>query len=195
MLLPAGSLALLFCSSLPFLRRSRRPDSRHDPHWRPRRAVSGEAVRRPGRQVLAPVDAVQLLGAKFAPNADGTVTVTAANGRRINVPYTLVQGRYCVPFQKVAQALGGTADWQPATATLTVRAKLEMVRQDADALTIYTSYPVYYSVKRIDNPERLYVDLFGLDLATTPGQHSQHERQRHPHPQRADRLSDGADHD
>ena len=122
----------------------------------------------PEGQVLAPVDAVQLLGAKFAPSADGTVTVTAAGGRRISVPYTLVQGRYCVPFQKVAQALGGTADWQPTTATLTVRARLQMVRQDNNALTVYTSYPVYYSVKRIDNPERLYVDLFGLDLATTP---------------------------
>ena len=122
----------------------------------------------PDGQVEAPVDAVQLLGAKFAPNSDGTVSVMAANGHRISVPYTLVQGRYCVPFQKVAQALGGTADWQPTTATLTVRARLQMVRQDKDALTIYTSYPVYYSVKRIDSPERLYVDLFGLDLATTP---------------------------
>jgi len=122
----------------------------------------------PDGQVEAPVDAVQLLGAKFAPNADGTVSVTAVNGRKISVPYTLVQSRYCVPFQKVAQALGGSADWQPTTATLTVRARLQMVRQDKDALTVYTSYPVYYSVKRIDNPERLYVDLFGLDLATTP---------------------------
>ena len=122
----------------------------------------------PDGQVEAPVDAVQLLGAKFAPNADGTVSVTAVSGRRISVPYTLVQGRYCVPFQKVAQALGGTADWQPTTATLTVRARLQMVRQDNNALTVYTSYPVYYSVKCIDNPERLYVDLFGLDLATTP---------------------------
>ncbi len=122
----------------------------------------------PDGQVEAPVDAVQLLGAKFLPTADGTVLVTSAGGRQITVPYTMVQGRYCVPFQKVAQALGGTADWQPTTATLTVRARLQMVRQDNDALTVYTSYPVYYSVKRIDNPERLYVDLYGLDLATTP---------------------------
>lgn len=122
----------------------------------------------PDGQVLAPVDAVQLLGAKFAPGSDNMVAVTAANGHKFSFPYTLVDGRYCVPFQKVASALGGSADWQPATATLTVRAKLEMVRQDAGALTIYTSYPVYYSVKRIDSPERLYVDLFGLDLATTP---------------------------
>ena len=122
----------------------------------------------PDGQVFAPVDAVQLLGAKFAPSRDGTVSITAASGHRISVPYTVVQGRYCVPFQKVAQALGGSSDWQPTTATLTVRARLQMVRQDNNSLTIYTSYPVYYSVKRIDSPERLYVDLFGLDLATTP---------------------------
>ncbi|MDQ2799610.1 MAG: N-acetylmuramoyl-L-alanine amidase [Armatimonadota bacterium] len=119
-------------------------------------------------QIQAPVDAVQLLGAKFIPNSDGTVEITAANGHKFSVSYTIVQGRYCVAFQKVAQDLGGTADWQPATATLTVRAKLQMVRQDYNELTIFTSYPVYYSVKRIDSPERLYVDLFGLDLATTP---------------------------
>ncbi|MDQ2799088.1 MAG: N-acetylmuramoyl-L-alanine amidase, partial [Armatimonadota bacterium] len=119
-------------------------------------------------QIQAPVDAVQLLGAKFVPNSDGTVGITAANGHKFNIPYTIVQGRYCVAFQKVAQDLGGTADWQSATATLTVRAKLQMVRQDYNELTIFTSYPIYYSVKRIDSPERLYVDLFGLDLATTP---------------------------
>ena len=122
----------------------------------------------PDGEVLAPADAVQLLGAKFRPLADRQVEITAASGRRFTAPYTLVQGRYCVPFQKVAQALGGTADWQPTTATLTVRAKLQLVRQDRNALTIYTSYPVYYNVKRIDSPERLYVDLFGLDLATSP---------------------------
>lgn len=122
----------------------------------------------PDGQVMAPADAVQLLGAKFIPGGDHTVQITAANGHQFSSPYTLVGGRYCVPFQKVATALGGTADWQPTTATLTVRAKLEMVRQDYNELTIYTSYPIYYSVKRIDGPERLYVDLFGLDLATTP---------------------------
>ena len=119
-------------------------------------------------QVMAPVDAVVLLGAKFAPNSNGTVGVTSVNGRQFSFPYQIVQGRYCVPFQKVAQALGASVFWQPVLTTLTVRAKLEMVRQSPEALTIYTSYPIYYSVKRIDNPERLYVDLVGLDLASAP---------------------------
>ena len=33
------------------------------------------------------------------------------------------------------------------------------------ALAIYTSYPVYYHVQRLDGPNRLFVDLYGLDLA------------------------------
>ena len=122
----------------------------------------------PDGAAMAPVDAVQLLGAKYTPDGDKLVTVTAANGRKMQWPCTIVGGRYCVPFAKVAEALGGAVDWKASTQTLTVRAKLEMVRQDAGALTIYSSYPVYYSVKRIDNPERLYVDLFGMDLSTTP---------------------------
>ena len=122
----------------------------------------------PDGQVRAPVDAVQLLGAKFQRQTDGTVLITSAAGRRFTSPYTAVQGRMCVPFAHVAQVLGGTADWQPTTTTLTVRARLQVVRQDDHSLAIYTSYPVYYTVKRIDKPERLYVDLYGLDLATTP---------------------------
>ena len=119
-------------------------------------------------QVMAPVDAVRLLGANYRPNSNGTVTITAASGQQITTPYTLTEQRYCVPFQKVALALGGMTDWQPTTATLTVRARLQMVRQNLGQLSIYTSYPVYYSVRRIGSPERLYVDLYGLSLGTAP---------------------------
>ncbi len=118
--------------------------------------------------VMAPVDAVVLMGAKFWANPGGTVTVTAVSGKTVTLPYTRVEGRCCVPFQHVAEALGGTADWQPDSETLTVRAKLQVVRQNFNQLSIYTSYPVYYSVRRIGSPERLYVDLYGLDLGTAP---------------------------
>ncbi len=119
----------------------------------------------PEGQVFAPVDAVRLLDADFTPDTDAhTVTVTGEAGRSITVPYDLVQGRYCVPIQKVAQALGASTDWQPTTQTLTVRARLLMVRQDGGTLSIYTSYPVYYRVEQIDSPNRVFVDLYGLDL-------------------------------
>jgi len=119
-------------------------------------------------QVMAPVDAVVLMGAKFQANPGGTVTITAAGGKTVTLPYTSVAGRCCVPFQRAAEALGGTADWQPDSETLTVRARLQVVRQNFNQLSIYTSYPVYYSVRRINSPERLYVDLYGLDLGSAP---------------------------
>ena len=121
----------------------------------------------PDGQVFAPVDAVRLLGADYVPDTDDhTVAVRGLGAKSVSVPYQLVQDRYCVPIQKVAQALGASTDWQPTTQTLTVRARLLMVRQDDDSLAIYTSYPVYYRVQRIDSPNRLFVDLYGLDLAT-----------------------------
>ena len=120
-------------------------------------------------EVYAPVDAVRLMGAGYSPDTDAhTVTVTGTAGKNITVPYELVQGRYCVPLQKVAQALGASADWQPTTQTLTLRARLLMVRQDDGSLAIYTSYPVYYTARRLDKPNRLFVDLYGLDLTAQP---------------------------
>lgn len=120
-------------------------------------------------QVYAPAEAVRLMGANFVSSNGGlTVAVTGANGRQVTVPALLVAGHSCISLQKVGPTLGASLDWQPATRTLTVRARLEMVRQDGNALSIYTSYPIAYQVQTIDNPDRAYVDLFGLDLATAP---------------------------
>lgn len=120
-------------------------------------------------QVYAPVDAVRLIGADYTVNSkDYRVTVTGANGAKVTVPYLPKEGHECVALQKVAAALGTSTDWQARTDTLTIRARLEMVRQNADSLSIYTSYPITYQVQHIDNPSRIYVDLFGLDLAAAP---------------------------
>jgi N-acetylmuramoyl-L-alanine amidase len=117
--------------------------------------------------VYAPVDAVHLMGANFVVNGL-LVTVTGANGQQTTVPFIAQRGHACVDLQRVALALGASTTWQPESNTLTIRAKLEMVRQDPDALLIYTSYPVSYQVQHIDNPSRLYVDVYGLDLAAAP---------------------------
>ncbi len=120
-------------------------------------------------QVYAPADAVHLLGATFAPNADGqSVTVSTPGGKPLSVPCMMVNGRCCIALQKAALALGASADWQPTTQTLTLRARLLMARVDKGTLSLYTSYPVTYRVDTIDGPHRLYVDVYGLDLAALP---------------------------
>lgn len=120
-------------------------------------------------QVYAPVDAVKLIGADFAVDgAAKTVTVTGANDSKITVPYIGKEGHQCVALQKVAEAVGAGAEWKSSSRTLTIRARLEMVRQNANSLAIYTSYPISYHVEHIDKPNRIYVDLYGLDLAAAP---------------------------
>lgn len=119
--------------------------------------------------VYAPVEAVRVLGASFTLSNRGlTATVTGTNGRQITVPALMTQGHSCIALQRVAPTLGASANYEAGTQTLTLRARLEMVRQDGQALSIYTSYPIYYQVQTIDKPNRAYVDLYGLDLASAP---------------------------
>ena len=119
-------------------------------------------------QVEGPVDAVRMLGADYKASSDTSVIITGPNSKRFTMPCRNVQGRNFVDLKRAALALGATADYQIGQHILTLRAKLQMVRQDSGALNIFTSYPVYYSVKHLDNPNRLYVDLKGVDLATGP---------------------------
>ncbi len=132
-------------------------------------------------QVYAPAEAVRLLGADFAPNEAGTlVRITSPNARPITVPCLRTEGRYCIALQRAALALGADADWQPTTQTLTLRAKMQMVRQNNASLAIYTSYPVTYTVQHLSKPSRIYVDLYGLDLASTPTSIPVVEDEDHP---------------
>ena len=122
-------------------------------------------------QVYAPVDVVRLLGASYAPNADGrTVTITAASGTSATIGYRFMQQRYCVPLQQIGGVLGASETWDPQTRTLDLRAKLLMVRQDSGSLNVYTSYPVYFRVQKIASPNRVYVDLYGVDLGASPAE-------------------------
>ena len=120
-------------------------------------------------EVYAPADVVKLMGASFTVDSrQRSVTVTGASGQLVTVPYIPLSGHECVSLQKISTALGASTTWQPTTTTLTLRARLEMVRQNTDSLSIITSYPVSYQVQHIDNPSRLYVDVYGLDLAAAP---------------------------
>jgi len=121
--------------------------------------------------VYAPVDIVRVIGGSYTPNPDGrTVTVTGASGSTSTIGYRLMQQRYCVPVQQLANTLGATETWDSARRTLTLRARVLMIRQDESSLNVFTSYPIYYHVQHINSPSRVYVDLFGVDLAASPSQ-------------------------
>ncbi|MGO8670918.1 MAG: N-acetylmuramoyl-L-alanine amidase [Capsulimonadaceae bacterium] len=122
-----------------------------------------------------PVDVVRLMGGSYAPDSDGkTVTVTTAAGARVSVPFEFVQSRFCVDMQTLAPQIGATPIWDAGSRTLTLRARLQLVREDSGGLTVTTTYPVYYHVNKLDRVDpgdparRIYVDLFGVDLAAAP---------------------------
>ena len=126
-------------------------------------------------QVYVPVDVVHLMGANYAPNPDGkTVKVTPLTGPAFDVPFQFVRSRFCVPLLKYASQLGASAKWDDKSRTLSFRAKLLMVHADGSGLTVATSYPVYYRVKKLDKEtrqdpiRRIYVDMDGVDLAASP---------------------------
>ena len=119
-------------------------------------------------QVFAPVDAVHLLGAEYVPDeASHTVAVSGPGGKSITVPFEQVGGVLCPPTES------RSGPWRQhglaaGRRRLSRARRMLMVRQDGDALAIYTSYPVYYHVQRLDSPNRVFVDLYGLDLAALP---------------------------
>jgi N-acetylmuramoyl-L-alanine amidase len=118
--------------------------------------------------VQAPIDFVKLLGADYTTSPDGTASIISAEGVKYTVPYTNYQDRAIVPLIDVANDLGADIDWNDRKKTVTLRAKILMLREDDHHLTIVTSYPVYSSVQSIDSPDRLYVDVMGASLGTAP---------------------------
>ncbi len=119
-----------------------------------------------GNNVYAPVDVVHLLGADFKKADAHNVTVTTADGRSFTQSYASENDRYIVPVQPLAKQLGADIDWDRSSRTLTLRAKILMVKVDGGKLSIATSYPVAYRTGLLSDPNRAYVDLFGAALGT-----------------------------
>jgi N-acetylmuramoyl-L-alanine amidase len=120
-------------------------------------------------QVYAPVDFVRLLGADYTLNPDGhSLAITSADGRRFEQDCKVAHERFMIPVESVASQLGAVAHWNASNRTMTLRARIQMVREDHNTLTVVTSYPVYYRVDSLDNPSRVFVDVFGAELPSGP---------------------------
>lgn len=118
--------------------------------------------------VYAPADFVHLLGADYKEINDHTLSITGSDGRSFTTNYFSSQDRDMAPAETVAQALGADITWDGGTRTMTLRAKLLVVRAAGGVLSIATSYPVDSETGSLDNPNRAYVDLFGVVLDSGP---------------------------
>src|SRR5579872_4948558 len=120
-------------------------------------------------QVYAPVDFVRLLGADYTLNPDGhSLAITSADGRKFEQDCKVAHERFMIPVESVASQLGAVAHWDSANHTMTLQARILMVREDRNTLTVVTSYPVYYRVDSLDNPSRVFVDVYGAELPSGP---------------------------
>lgn len=120
-------------------------------------------------QVYAPADFVRLLGADYELDPQHQdLTITAADGKQFEQAYRVADQRFMIPVESVASQLGAVVRWDAAQHTMSLRARIQMVREDHNTLTIATSYPVYYRVDSLADPARLYVDVFGATLPAAP---------------------------
>lgn len=123
-------------------------------------------------QVYMPVDVVRLMGGSYTPSADGrSVTVTTSGGDQVVMACEYQQARYVVALAQYAGRIGAVADWDPVHNELRLRAALRDVQLDQDGkLRIDAGYPVHAQVSTLSGPDRLIVDVPGLDLSSDAAQ-------------------------
>ncbi len=105
------------------------------------------------------------MGVSYAVQPDHS-TVTFTQGTRHSVwPCEMVDGAAMVPVAGIARDLGADYAWDQSSQTATIRAKILMVREDNNRLSVDTSFPVSYRVAGIAGPNRVYIDVYNASLA------------------------------
>ncbi len=115
--------------------------------------------------VYIPVDFVKELGATYSVSDDeDTATVAAPGGRTWVGPCESRGDQTFIPAAQAIEASGSDFEWDEASQTATIRAKIKMVRENGDQLQVVTSFPVEYQVDSVSNPDRIYVDVSSTSL-------------------------------
>lgn len=136
-------------------------------------------------QILAPLlPGLQHLGCKVERDGDriaitgprGTEVTARIGQNRLNVdgmeqnlpaPVRQVAGEPFLPVRPLADAFGWAIRWQPESRRLAVHGTVTSVKYDALAdrqrVTVSATAPFDFSVGRLTEPERVYVDLMNID--------------------------------
>jgi N-acetylmuramoyl-L-alanine amidase len=127
---------------------------------------------RSGDAICASVDFVQAMGATYRVTPDGNSVAVSDGDRTCVLPCKTVSGQPVVSVGQTAAALGGVLQWDEASRTANILARVKMVREDSDRLTVATGFPVSYRVGSAEKPNRVYVDVYDASLgapsATVP---------------------------
>lgn len=117
-----------------------------------------------GKQVMAPLEILNLLGASYIGIDGHKVNVMATGGQSGEVNVAEIDGKPMIPMDSVMDLIGGERIWDENRHTLTLLAHLKSVEFTDDILKVNCSFPVSGSA-RIWNG-KVILDLPGTKLAS-----------------------------
>ncbi|MCW5932949.1 MAG: N-acetylmuramoyl-L-alanine amidase [Fimbriimonadia bacterium] len=88
------------------------------------------------------------------------LSLTDAGGKSVKMP--------CVPLRELARVAGGATRWEESERTLQVRAILQAIAWNQDALALNTTLPAAAMVTTLREPNRIVIDLIGCQLPSQP---------------------------
>lgn len=91
-----------------------------------------------------------------------------AEGRRIRVVTRTIDGGTYLPFIAALEQLGARAQWDSSGSRLSVAGVVRDVRLAAGSLMIMSTIGVSAKVFKLDQPQRLVIDLAGATLPASP---------------------------
>lgn len=122
-----------------------------------------------GDDVWAPLPALGALGWNHREIAGGDEVDIFAEGRRLRLPVeTRSEGRGVLLLAAVEQ-LGAQPYWSDDGATFHVLGSVRDVRLEGDRLIVTSTLAVRPHVFRLNEPDRIVVDLYGAVLRLGPG--------------------------
>ncbi len=122
-----------------------------------------------GRELWLPVQHLEKLGLPIEASAHAIrLTTLPSDQPTAHIPLDTKRGVNCAPVRDLARRLGGFTRWDEPSQTLTLLARLQEARLEGEALLVKTSLPVAWRTFRLENPNRLVIDLAGCALPEVP---------------------------
>ncbi len=122
-----------------------------------------------GRELWLPVMHLEKLGLPLEVSTHAVrLTTLSPDQSAAHLPLEMKRGASCAPIRDLARRLGGFTRWDEPSQTLTLLARLQEARLEGENLRIKTSLPVAWRTFKLENPNRLVIDLAGCALPDVP---------------------------
>jgi N-acetylmuramoyl-L-alanine amidase len=122
-----------------------------------------------GRELWLPAQHLERLGLPIEASPHAVkLTTLPPDQPAAHVLMETKRGVSCVPLRDLMRRLGGFTRWDEPSQTLSLLARLQEAQLKHDALQLRTSLPVAWRTLKLENPNRLVIDLAGCALPDVP---------------------------